>query len=244
VIARLLERMSDEEAVIDLVLRRVANDPVWFRRLFVEELEKRGIPAAQREAILDQLMPVIALRMPEILAVLRPGFAAIIQGLKAQMPEAMKRAAKDGHINALKQGVIPRLRVGLLSHLRFRVVDVPSAGFILGDAAAIYRIDDARSFRAHTEKGNTIQAVFLPLSPSRILVGEPEVQQWDWALIRRQLARCSLEYFIAHENSAENQTLQKEIGIDAAILTDNELDAIVVECFENTAQPQRRLYQK
>jgi hypothetical protein len=237
-ITRLLERMSDEEAVIDLVLRRIAKDPVWFRKLFVEEFEKRGVPATQREAMLDQLMPVIAPRIPEILAALRPGFAAVIQGLKAQMPEAMKRAAKDGHINALKQAVIPHLRVGSLSHLSFRVVDVPSAGFILGDAAAIYRIDDARPFRAYTEKGNTIQAAFLPLSPSRILVGEPQVQQWDWALIRRQLARCSLEYFIAHENSAENQTLQKEIGIDAAILTDNELDAIVVECFENSAQPQ------
>jgi hypothetical protein len=238
-VSRLLERMSDEEALIDLLLRRIAGDPVWFRRLLVEELDKRGLPATQRDAALDLLLPELMPRMSEVLAALRPGFAVVLQGLKAHLPEAIKRAAKDGHIKALKQSISPPVRVDLLAQLAFRIVDVPAAGFMLGDAAVIYRVDDARPFRSFTEKGSVIQAAFLPLTPTRILVGESQPGEWDWMAIRRQIARCSLEYFIAHENSPENQALQRQIGADAAILTDDELDAIVVEGVQNFGRPEQ-----
>jgi hypothetical protein len=100
-----------------------------------------------------------------------------------------------------------------------------------------FRIGDKCLLRPLTEKGNDVAAVFLPLSSTRILVGEREATIWDQHVVRRQAIRCSLEIFIANEPSAENAALAKEIGADATMLTRAELEELAAQSFFSLDQP-------
>lgn len=99
------------------------------------------------------------------------------------------------------------------------------------------RIDTKCAFRPFTEKGNEVAAVFLPLSSTRVLIGERDSTIWDQHVVKRQAIRCSLEYFITNEPSAENATLAKEIGADATMLTRAELEELAAQSFFSLDQP-------
>lgn len=237
VLDRILTLMADENAFIDLLQKRMSRDPAWFRGLLVEELKKRDLTAGRSNALLDAYWPAIETHMPQLLADFRPAIRATVQSVRSILPEAVKRAVKDGHIKALKRSLHPPLRTELLSGLDYRLVELSPSPFVLGDSAVLFRVGGSRPFRPFVDKGDDLQATFLPLTPSRILVGERGRSEWDWSLIRRQLARCSLEHFIAHEDSPELRALQQEIGQDAFIMTPDELDAIAIESFQSMGQP-------
>jgi len=61
------------------------------------------------------------------------------------------------------------------------------------------------------------------------LVGANKDYQAKPTEVRTAIARCSLEFFIASENSDENAELAKLIGLDAAPLNDKEIQDIVDE---------------
>jgi hypothetical protein len=234
---RLLSFMSDADAVAALIERRMANDPAWVRGLVAEEMMKRGVPAHNIGPALDAIMPSAEQLIPVFLARAKPHFASLATSMRSIMPRVLAEAAKTGHLRALKQTIHPDLRVAAYSPLHFRIEEVRGTNLILGDSAVLFALDGPRRFRPFTDKHDVVQGVLLPLTPTRILIGEREPTNWDYTLIKRQTARCSLEYFIAHENTVENQVLKDQIGADAAPLTQEQLDSLAFETFKNLEAP-------
>ena len=67
----------------------------------------------------------------------------------------------------------------------------------------------------------------MPLSPGRLLVGIP-AETWSRPSgLREPIARCSLEYFIAHEDTLANRLLAEHVGEGAALITTDELEEII-----------------
>ena len=146
-------------------------------------------------------------------------------------------AAKDGHLRALAEKSAPEFRVTGHCSFRLKIVDIPAGGMVLGDSALLFLEEGTRRFRPMTQKGQNDSAVILPLTPSKLLVGEKEATVYDFAAIKRAAVLCSLEFFLGHENSAENEALKEQIGTDAAMLSDKEIEEIAVGCFVSTTGP-------
>ena len=94
----------------------------------------------------------------------------------------------------------------------------------------VFNVDGPKTYKVLLDENDSVRHVFLPLSHRTILVGSrgnvlPSVPE-D---LLHGLARCSLEYFIAHENSDENNLLRAQIGEDAHPLTKDQMDEIIVQ---------------
>ena len=79
------------------------------------------------------------------------------------------------------------------------------------------------------EKDDILRCLFLPLSPHTLLVGSRDGNPPIVSELRQALARCSLEYFIAHENSDKNNLLREQVGEGAYPLTVEQMEEIIVE---------------
>jgi len=234
---RLLNLIADTDTFVSLIQRRMANDSQWLRSLFIEEIKKQTNLPRDLNAHVNKCMKSAGTMIPILLELQKPAIAEAVALLKVQLPSRFEKAIKSGHLRALKQPINPEARSDQFMSLHFRVIETSGVNLILGDSAVLFRIDDSRPFRPYTEKNNKVRAVFLPLTPNRLLIGEQETTDWDCMAIKRQAARCSLEYFIAHENTPENNNLKNEIGTDAALLTEAELEDLALESFRQIEKP-------
>lgn len=70
-------------------------------------------------------------------------------------------------------------------------------------------------------------AVFLPISPHQVIVGSIEKRVLNFSELRRKIAACSLEYFIANEAMKENEGPHKLISREAPLATTSEIEKLV-----------------
>lgn len=237
VIEQLLNFISDTDAFVALIQQRMANDPALLRGSVVKELQKQRTRPRDVSAEINRHLKIARANMPAILEAQKPSIKYIAASLRELLPKEIGPAMKAGHIRALKKSIYPEARSGALDGFQFRLVEVPAPNLVLGDSGVFFRLHNKEIFRPFTEKGNEIAAVFLMLSPNRVLIGEHEQSPWNFHILKRQAIRCSLEYFIANEASAENTEFLAEIGLDAAMLTRSELEELAVESFFSLEKP-------
>ena len=74
-------------------------------------------------------------------------------------------------------------------------------------------------------------AMYLPVAPDLVLCGlSPGVAPEPDAL-PEAIARCSMDYFVAHEQSDQFNTLQPRIGELAYLLDDAGVENLLAEVF-------------
>lgn len=237
VIEQLLDFISNTDAFVALIQRRMANDPSWLRGSVVKEIQKQRTRPRDVSAEINRHLKIARANMPAILEAQKPSIIYMAAMLRELLPKQIGPAMKAGHIKALKKSIYPEARSAALDGFQFRLVEVPTPNLVLGDSGVFFRIHNKEIFRPFTEKGNEIATVFLMLSPNRVLIGEREQTTWDYHILKHQAIRCSLEYFIANEDSAENARLSAEIGLDAILLTRSELEELAAESFFSLEQP-------
>ena len=96
----------------------------------------------------------------------------------------------------------------------------------------LFDVNDSTRYRAFLDSDDTLNAVFLPLDRERVLIGSRNSFDGDLSGLRDGIARCSLEYFIAAEKSDTNDRLQIQIGADAHLVTQDELEDILTEVIQ------------
>lgn len=108
-----------------------------------------------------------------------------------------------------------------------------SEPLILGDSIVLFHVDRPRPYRPFFDGTDALNAVYLPLTPERVLVGaRPDFVPGTTAL-PKAIARCSLELFIAAENTESNRRLQEIIGRDAEHLAQTEMEAVIRNALES-----------
>lgn len=175
------------------------------------------------------MMEFSSLLLPALIEQMKPTLRPGAAYLRCVLPKKMSEAAKTGHIRALKKGASPEVRMQRYKDLMYEVVEVQESSLILGDSAVLFHVEGPKPFKAFIDKDDGLNAVILPLTSRRLLVGVREgfsVSEHIWP---EAIARCSLEYFIANENSYAYRLLQGLIGEDAAPLTKAELEDIISE---------------
>jgi hypothetical protein len=228
---------SDVGRFADMVLERVKSTPGYLGQMLDEEIAKTPIQRSQRamikELALREADKVIPTLRPKLMAELLRWAGMFRDGYKARVGGA----AKDGHLRALAAKSAPEVRIKGHGSFLFKIVDVPAGGMVLGDSVLLFLEETTQRFRPMTQKGHNDRAVILPLTPSKLLVGERVATVYDFAEIKRAAALCSLEFFLGHENSAENQVLKEQIGTEAGMLSDEEIEEIAVGCFVSAILP-------
>lgn len=215
--------VDDAESFIEFFRRKLRNDPSIVHKAMSEELAKRGLPSNIGEAVLD----VLPVYMPLFEAKLKRDLPELATLLRHKLPNMARDAAKSGHIKALKKGVSPEVRIEQYRELSYTILETPDVSLILGDSPVIFQIDAPRSYKTLWEKKDILKGVFLPLTPQRVLVGAHSRSDISVSNLPQAIARCALEYFIAHERSEAKNLLKEHIGKDAHILSKSQIEEIL-----------------
>ncbi|CAL60686.1 Hypothetical protein HEAR0473 [Herminiimonas arsenicoxydans] len=87
------------------------------------------------------------------------------------------------------------------------------------------------------DAGQVLAAAFLPLSPTRALVGTlGTLQPATLCGLRENSIRCSLEYFIAHQWDLDTQALTSLIGQTARLVSIQQIDMILQDTLAEALQ--------
>jgi hypothetical protein len=230
IVARIVDLMDDTDRFLPLVQSRTAAE---LRHRTIAEVRKRRNAPRDINAEVNRLVKLAKKHVPDAIETIKPQIVALAAALRAQLPALVADATKRGHLAALKQTIAPLARSQSVAGLKFRIREVAEGTLVLGDSALLFSIDGPRPFQPYTEKGDPICAVFLPFASDRILIGERTPTDWPIDLLIHQIARCSLEYFIADKSTAENVILANEIGVDAQLLPGRELEEIALNLFQD-----------
>lgn len=218
-----IELVADDTAFIAWLEHKLRTDPSLLRDALLKQFQERGLPPT----IVGPVEELAKQMLPLFFEQLRPHLPNLAAQLKAEIPAKLKAGVKDGHIKALKQSLAPSIRAEKYQMMTTSLVSMKPGELILGDGVVIFETTGRKRFKSFSEKGDNLVAFYLPLAHDRLLFGSmnPDASvPNDLSLI---IAQCSLEYFIAREDSARNRELQKEIGKLAAPLSEAELDEII-----------------
>lgn len=225
-VSRLIDFLADEDAFAGYMTKKLERDPTVFRSSLAGEFVKRGIPMNHLESVLHLTTSLV----PGLTQALRAEFPRMAAQLRDTLPIILKAAAKSGHIKALQRTIAPELRVQRYAHLTFRVARVTNTPLILGDSAVLYAVTGPRTYRAFLDVDADLSAVYLPIDSQHVLIGSQEGTVTDVPHdLSSAIARCSLEYFISAENSGQYEALRDQIGADAHMFEQSEIEDILNE---------------
>lgn len=224
----ILKRASDPKFLEPYLLRVLRNDPSLLQEAMTTELRKYGIPREHLPEVMKRAAPFVENAMLGAAAQMN----ALAPHLQAQLLSRLADAAKAGHVRALAQTVAPVQKATAFSQLQFQVHRLPSPTLVLGDSMVVFHIGDQREFKPFFDKRDQLRAALLPISADAILVGAPGAYTPDTDLLRLEVARCSLEFFLANEESESNAELSFRIGENAHLLSDAEIEQIVGSAFD------------
>ncbi len=222
---RLVDLLDDHEAFKDLLRRRMRRDPSLLSDAVRNGMGRHGASPC----MLNTMLSLAKRSMPALMKQIDPYLTSLAEKMRADLPVLLSTAAKSGHIKALKQSVSPQIKVERYKPLSFHIMQVGHPGILLGDSAVVFLVGPPENFKAFLEHDDTIRAVLLPLSPDRLLIASCEPVRLDPRTLQQTIIRCSLEFFISAHRSDDTEELAADIGIDAELLSQSELEDIVME---------------
>ena len=224
-VSRMMDFVADQDFFIRYLERKIRNDPSLIRESFSKEFLEQGLPQSMLEPMTKMVIPLI----PVFMAQLKPMLPIMASEVRRVLAEKLPEMVKSGHIKALKQTTPPEVRIQRYKELAYNILSVEDNLLILGDSAVLFHVEGPKPYKVFFEKDDVLRSVFLPLSPHTLLVGSCGGRSPSVSDLRQALARHSLEYFIAHENSDENNLLREQIGEEAYPLTKEQMEEIIVE---------------
>lgn len=224
-ISRMLDFVGDQDFFVHYLERKFHNDPSLLRESFSKELLQQGLPQSMLEPMMKIANPLI----PFFMAQLKPMLPIMAAGLRKVVIEKVPEWVKSGHIRALKETAPPELKIQRYKELAYYILTVEDDSLILGDSAVLFKVEGPKPNKVLLEKDDTLRCIFLPLSPHTLLVGACDDTAPVVSQLRQALARCSLEYFIAHKPSDENNLLREQIAEEAYPLTKEQMEELIAE---------------
>ena len=163
---------------------------------------------------------------------LKPKFPNLAAESRPVLVDQMRQWIKSEHLEVLKQPVALGSRVQRYKNLAYALLQT-NEPLIMGDSLVLFHVDGLQSYRPFLGETDSLNAVYLPLTPEKVLVGAQPGFVPGTADLRKAIVRCSLELFIAAENTASNRRLQEIIGRDAEHITPMEMEAVVRNALES-----------
>ena len=225
---------SAGEACIDYILQRMA-DPRALSELLRHHLHL-GSPvfaqAIEEMVNADQVKQLLQDR-PDLLSgdFFEPFFlmaAAQIAALGPGTKDMIARAVKQSHIRVMSESVSPEKRADRFRALSYSLETYAPGDLPLGDSIVLFHVYGERAFSPFLDKSDELIHVVLPLASDLYLMGTTGVYQGPLSYdLPREIARCSMDYFIASESKPHLAELTHQIGSNARWLSDDEVDSIM-----------------
>jgi hypothetical protein len=205
---------------------------------FLKELKGQypNIPSRSLEVLLIGIQPSIKQKIDSNVRQEIPSFlddlAMATERIKTEILPIVKEVVKSAHIKTLKKSIAPLERIRCYQNLQFRVLSNTLTNMPLGDSIVVFKVEGERQFKPFTEKDDLIEAVYLPLSSSLVLVGTKIGISPDLSKLPMAIAQCSLEYFISDSQNVINDNLHTHIGSKAYLRSNEELDDLVTKAID------------
>ena len=228
ILSSLLDFLSDGENFSKWLKRKIRSDPSLLRQICAESIAERGLP----QELFEPMLKLATSLGPNLIDQRKSEFSTLATMLRPMLQKQLKQSAKSGHIRALKQSAIPKPKVKFYEDLTYSILSDTKEPLILGDSIVLFHVDGPRSYKSFLEADDVLNAVYLPIDSEKMLVGSQRGFTDTQSSLRKEIARCSMEYFIATENSESNRQLQKSINTNAALFSQTELNAVIEEALQ------------
>jgi Protein of unknown function (DUF4238) len=221
-----------------LMKRQLKESKTQFSQELKSQYQK--IPSRSLEVLLIGIQPLIEQKIESDLpqkiesdlAALLDNLSMTTERIKTELLPIIKDANKAGHIKALKKSIAPLEKIRWYQNLQFCVLLSLSTNIPLGDSVLVFQVEGERQFKPFIEKDDLIQAVYLPLSSSLVLVGTKIGISPDLSKLPLAIAHCSLEYFISDSQNAINDNLHAHIGDKAYLRSNEQLNDLVTKAID------------
>jgi hypothetical protein len=120
--------------------------------------------------------------------------------------------ARNAHVKSLKTALVPAGRVEALRRLTWRIVEADVPTFVLPDLIALGCDRDGQAGTILNFDEAELAAVLMPLSPTRMLIGEREPSDRDWASFNSEAVPHCLEFFVSAFRDAALEALASSIA--------------------------------
>lgn len=222
----LLDEMHSYLSNFNNLKKLLLSDPDLLR----EELEK----ALDQYPVTEQQKAIARKRAPQMLPAFlntqKDDLGGLVETYMAAIREVMPRAMKEGHIKSLAKNLIPPTRAGDYGRMRW-FVRRTERPIILGDCGCLFETGGARRFTPLDDKDDDLVNIYLPISSDRVLIGTrySTAQPMNVKVINKAIAKCSREFFVCSESSADKASLQLSLGAWAALFTDEQREQLIRE---------------
>jgi len=224
--SRFIDFMEDKDSFLRYLEKRFRKNPLMLKEAILNNLVEQGIPRKKIPMMAKLILPVAQNSMHMFLKPLLP---LLVSELRSKLPQMLQETAKNSHIRALKADETYKIRMRRYENFVFTIRGVHEGNMILGDSVILFQVPGSKPFKSFIVKDEEIKAIFLPLSPERILVGSQTTTKMLPSHLRQAIARCSLEYFISASNETALGDLKEQIGKDAPIFSEEEMDNTIME---------------
>lgn len=142
----------------------------------------------------------------------------------------MEQIIKSSHINALRKSLISNPRLDSLKRLNWVVVETDSE-LITGDICIVFEAEGYDRVLPITGAADDISRVLFPIAKNRVIIGTPNITKpvVDTDDLNRKIARNSFEFIVSSRNSEVERELQAKLGLDARLLSDEEIQKMLEE---------------
>lgn len=203
---RIRERLDTNNAVRKMLANHLRKEP----GAILAELERGPVlTSKERKQVLKKLSKQYKM-LRAVSSSIQDIFKQHVEALILKIAPEVKKA----HNRSIHQQPAPALRVEELCRMHWRLNVNATTPLVLGDIAVIFQLKATGGFKALSEKDDAVVRVFLPLSPTHLLIGEnddlppvPTPSEFN-----REMVRCSYEQFVSAIREPTQTTLQQEIG--------------------------------
>jgi hypothetical protein len=189
-------------------------------------LEKQLGSLSENQAFLDHFEQNLATIVKQVIKS-NPSVVTDFKSLLQRLAPLFAEAAKNGHLEALGQKTDEIEKNRDYTDFDFRVFEYPSGDLILPDTITcfVYR----NGIAPIISNPNKPLEILMPLSNKLLLVGvKQDAEKRPVDQIRRMLASCSFEHFVASKDCQENKALVNRIGKNAKLLSHSEISKILL----------------
>lgn len=220
-----LATFDDHQAVNKKIERMLNDDPSILRDAAISGLNEHNISISALEEVLKSIdLRSLSQTIPSLTNRLLPD---IVNRIRADTPKMLATAAKTGHIRALTKTLSPTLKANLYATMKYRLIKFQTETIPLGDSILVFLMEGERTYKPFCDKGDSIQAVFLPVASDCVLIGSTYDIEIDASDLKTAIAQCSLEYFICNTSCDENATLATLIGETSHLISKDEIKALL-----------------
>ena len=222
---RLLDYVEQQDMFLMRVGQKLRNEPHHKKNLLMKMM-KRGVPQSE----FGKYMRAFDALIPAALDASRPALEYMVASMRPRLEKELSEMIKSAHIKALKMPAeASEGRIQRYKGLSYRVEESRDLPLILGDSTILFVAEKPKKpYRTLLQKDDILSAVLLPISAERLLIGSKDGPvSFPTSELRQAIARCSVEFFISDRESESLKQLSVEIGRDAELISEEELEQIV-----------------